>query len=144
MSQPQKCTFLEEVPKNLKTYFSPYDYLLSLCFYNFTLKGHLRYKTITSQNVPSEAKIKNFFYFIEKLFCCQDIQVFVFLTITSFTKSVTWCILVHETRTIFGYEPINHNSLSNQPCQLIDLSNNFQESFEQFGGLGLGSRSFLI
>ena len=25
------------------------------------LKGYLRYKTITSQNVPSEAQIKNFF-----------------------------------------------------------------------------------
>ena len=25
------------------------------------VKGHLRYKTRTSQNVPSEAQIKNFF-----------------------------------------------------------------------------------
>ena len=25
------------------------------------LKGYLRYKTITSQNVPAEAQIKNFF-----------------------------------------------------------------------------------
>ena len=25
------------------------------------VKGHLRYKTITSQNVPSEAQIQNFF-----------------------------------------------------------------------------------
>ena len=28
MSQPQKFTFWEEVPKNQKTYFYPYDYLL--------------------------------------------------------------------------------------------------------------------
>ena len=26
-----------------------------------TIKGYLRYKMITSQNVPSEAQIKNFF-----------------------------------------------------------------------------------
>ena len=31
------------------------------------LKGYLHYKTITSQNVSSEAQIKNFFYFVEKL-----------------------------------------------------------------------------
>ena len=29
----------------------------------------------------------DFFYFVEKLFHSQDIQVFVFLTITRFTKS---------------------------------------------------------
>ena len=28
---------------------------------HFILKGYPRYKTITSQNVPSEAQIKNFF-----------------------------------------------------------------------------------
>ena len=30
MSHPQKCKFWEKVPKNLKTYFAPYDYLLWL------------------------------------------------------------------------------------------------------------------
>ena len=30
-------------------------------------KGYLHYKTILSQNVPSEAQVKNFFYFVEKL-----------------------------------------------------------------------------
>ena len=34
MSQPQKCTFWEEVPKNQKTYFSPmttfYDFALNI------------------------------------------------------------------------------------------------------------------
>ena len=28
ISQPQKCTFWEEVPKNEKNIFFPYDYLL--------------------------------------------------------------------------------------------------------------------
>ena len=43
-----------------------------------TLKG---YKTITSQNVSSEVQIKNFLFRRKIMFCSQDIQVFVFLTI---------------------------------------------------------------
>ena len=59
------------------------------------------------------------------MFRSQDIQLFVFLSIPCFTEST------HEI-TKLG--------------QLIDISkgNNFLESFEQFGGLGLGSRSFSI
>ena len=45
------------------------------------LKGYLRYKMITSQNVPSEAQIRNFLFHRKIMFCSQDIQVFVFLTI---------------------------------------------------------------
>ena len=30
-----------------------------------TIKGYLRYNTITSQNMSSEAQIKNYFYFVE-------------------------------------------------------------------------------
>ena len=45
------------------------------------VKGYLRYKTITSQNVPSEAQIKNFLFRRKIMFRSQDIQVFVFLTI---------------------------------------------------------------
>ena len=48
---------------------------------NLILKGYL-YKTITSQNVSSEAQIKKFFYFLRFflvfLFRSQDIQCFVF------------------------------------------------------------------
>ena len=33
------------------------------------IKGYLRYKTITSENVSSEAQVKNFFYRVERL-CC--------------------------------------------------------------------------
>ena len=38
-------------------------------------KGHLRYKTITSQNVFPEAQ--EFFYFVEKL--CSILKIFTFL-----------------------------------------------------------------
>ena len=53
----------------------------------FTFKGYLRYEVIISQNVSSEAQIKN--SFISYMFRSQDIQVFAFLTIPLFTKSVT-------------------------------------------------------
>ena len=45
------------------------------------LKGYLRYKTITSQNVASGAQVKNFFLFHRKvMFPPRGTQVFVFLT----------------------------------------------------------------
>ena len=43
----------------------------------FKVKGYLRYKTITSQNVPSKAQINNFFYFVEKLY--SVLKIFKFL-----------------------------------------------------------------
>ena len=42
------------------------------------LKGYLRYKTITLQNVLSEAQVKNFLFRRKVMFLSQDIQVFVF------------------------------------------------------------------
>ena len=42
------------------------------------LKGYLCYKMITSQNVSSEARDKNFFIFRKVIFRSEDIQVFVF------------------------------------------------------------------
>ena len=39
-------------------------------------KGYLRYKTITSQDVLSEAQIKNFCYFVEK--SCSILKIFKF------------------------------------------------------------------
>ena len=49
------------------------------CSYLFywELKGYLRYKTITPQTVLSEAQVKIFFYFIEKL--CSILKIFKFL-----------------------------------------------------------------
>ena len=38
------------------------------------------YKT-TTQNVPSEAKIKNFLFRRKVTFCSRDAQIFVFLTV---------------------------------------------------------------
>ena len=45
-------------------------------------KGYLRYKTITSQNVVPEAQVKNFSVCRKVMFRSQDIQDFVFLTIS--------------------------------------------------------------
>ena len=42
-----------------------------------------------------------FFYSAENLFCSHDIQVFEFLAIPWFSKSVTSWVLVHETGCIF-------------------------------------------
>ena len=62
----------------------------------WVLQGYLHYKTITSQNVISEAQVKNFLFCRKVMFHYQDIQVFVFLAIPLFTKTVTsWWILVH-------------------------------------------------
>ena len=44
-------------------------------------KDYLRYKTITSKNVSSEAQVKNFLFRRKVMFCSQDIQDFVFTTI---------------------------------------------------------------
>ena len=53
------------------------------------LKGYLRYKTRTSQNVSFEAQVKNFFIRRKVMFLSQDILVFVFLTIPRSAKYVT-------------------------------------------------------
>ena len=45
-------------------------------------KGYLRYKTITSQNVISEAQVKNFLSCRKVMFRSQDVQAFVFITIS--------------------------------------------------------------
>ena len=57
-------------------------------FVRLLFKSYLRYKTITSQNVLSEAQVKNFLFRRKVMFRSQDIQVFVFLTILRFSKSV--------------------------------------------------------
>ena len=109
------------------------------------LKGYLRCKTISSQNVPSEAQIKNFQRKI--MFCSQDIKVFVFLTIPWYKESVTsrW-VLAHETRYIFKYVFWTTTHEVTKRSQLIDISkgNNFLETFEHFVRLALGSRFFSI
>ena len=44
-------------------------------------KGYPRYKTVTPQNILSEAQVKNFFYFVEKL--CSVLKIFKFLCFQS-------------------------------------------------------------
>ena len=110
-----------------------------LYIYVKCVKGFLRYKTITSQNISS--------LFCRKvMFRSQDIQVFVFLTIPWFTWSVMTSWWVQETGYIFEYIIWATTHDVTKLDQLIDInkSNNFQESFEQFGGLELSSRSFSI
>ena len=63
------------------------------------------------------------------MFHSQDIQVFVFLTIPWFSKSVTsWWVLVHETGCIFEYIFWTTTHEVTKLGQLIDISkdNNFQ------------------
>ena len=71
------------------------------------------------------------------MFRSQDIQVIVFLNIPWFTKSMTsWWVLVHETGYIFEYIFWTTTHWVTKRGQLIDINkgNDFQESFEQFGG----------
>ena len=113
----------------------------------YIIKGYLHCKMAASQNVPSKAQIKIFFYFVKKLCSFSRHYVFVFLTIPWFTKSVTsrW-VLVHEIRCIFDYIFWTTNHEVTKLGQLIDINkdNNFQWSFEQFGRLKLDSKFFLI
>ena len=96
-------------------------------------KGHLCYKMITSQNVSLRYRLRIFLFLRKVPLCSQDIQVFVFLTIPSFTKSVTPWVLVHETGCICEYIFWTTTHEVTKLGQLIDINkgNNFQESFEQ-------------
>ena len=68
-------------------------------FIHKKIKGYLRYKTITSQMCHLRHRLIIFLFYRKVMFRSQDIQVFVFLTILWFIKSVTsWWVLVHETR----------------------------------------------
>ena len=108
-----------------------------------SIKSYLRYKIITSQNLRHRLRI--FLFHRKVMFHSQDIQVFVFLTISWFAKSVTsWWVLVLETGYIFEYIFRTTTHCITKLGQLIYISkgNNFQESFGQFGGLGLSPRPF--
>ena len=112
----------------------------------FMLQGYLHHKMITSQNVSSVAHVKNFLFCRKIIFHPQDIQVFVFLTIHDLT--ILWHHDEYSTwdRVHFWIYLLNHNWLNYKLGQLMDISkgNNFEEFFEQFGRLGLNSRSFPI
>ena len=73
-------------------------------------------------------RLRIFLFYRKIMFCSQDIQVFVFLTIPWFTKSVTSRVLVHETRCVFEYIFWTTTHEVTKLGQLIDISkdNNFQ------------------
>ena len=106
--------------------------------FNTLIVGHLNINSIRNkfQMVAETANVKiiciefhlkhrlRIFLFRRKImFRSQDIQVFVFLTIPWFTKSVTsrW-VLVHETRCIFEYIFWTTNHEATKLGQLIDIS----------------------
>ena len=57
----------------------PSDFFQMLYYKDF--KGYLHYKTLTSQNLSSEAQVKTFLFRRKIIFHSQDIHVFAFLTI---------------------------------------------------------------
>ena len=77
------------------------------------------------------------------VFCSQDIQFFVFLTIPWFNIFVmSWGVLITWDRIFephFIKSPTKFGELI-----YINRVNDFQESLEQYGGLGLSSRFFSI
>ena len=79
---------------------------VNLYQFNCLYKGYFRYQTITSQNVLSEAQIKNFLFYRKLMFHSQDIQFFVFLT---FNHPMIYQIcdimmsIVNETGLILEY-----------------------------------------
>ena len=91
MLENEKVSFekVEELGNKYLDVVARYDILIDE-IENKLKVTYLRYKTITSQNMSSEAQIKNFFI-SQKIFYfrSQDIQVFVFLKILWFTESVT-------------------------------------------------------
>ena len=73
---------------------------------------------ITSQKCHLRHKLRIFLFHRKVMFCSGDIQVFLFLTVPWFIKSVTsWLVLVHEAMCIFEYI-LNHNSLMHQTCSI--------------------------
>ena len=94
------------------------------------IKGYLRYKTITSQNVPFEAQIKNFFISNKNYVPFSRYSSFCIFShpmiyqISDVTMSISTWDNVH-----FWIYLLNHNSWSHtKPGQLIDISKgtNFQ------------------
>ena len=76
--------FMTKLPVFKKNKYS-YLYNNMLCHF----KGYLLYKMIISQNVSSGAHVEKFLFYRKVMLRSQDFQVFVFLTISQFTKSVT-------------------------------------------------------
>ena len=109
-------------------------------------KDYAHYKTITSQNVLSEAQIKSFFIlwksyvpFLRYSSFCIFNHLMIYQICEVMMSISTW---EGAFLNIFWTTTHNVNILG----QLIDISkgNTFQGSFEQFEGQGVSSRAFSI
>ena len=95
----------------------------------YLLKGYLRYKTITYQNVPSKAQIKNFFISQKNYvpfsryssFCIFNHPMIYQISVVTMSIS-TW------DKVHFWIYLLNHKLEVTKLGQLIDIStyNNFQ------------------
>ena len=126
----------------LNLYITSYTLTIYKLSMHLNLKGYCRYKTITSQNVPSDAQVKIFFisyksYVPFSRFCIFNhpmiYQIYdVMMSIRKWGRVQFWIYL------------LNNNSLTHQTLSTDRLSkgNIFLKSFEQSGWLGLSSRLF--
>ena len=119
--------------------FSTWNFFILFNFYAFKyqLKGYISYKTLTSQIVSSEAEVKNFFYFVEKLFSVLKIfcifnHPMIYQVCDIMMSISTW------DRVHFWIYLLNHNSLSHQTWSIdwYTQVSNFQEFFNNLGKWG--------
>ena len=107
----------------------------------FIMKGYLHYNMITSQNVPFEVHIKNFFVSKKVMFCFWHIRVFVFFTISWFSIYICDIMMSISTwgRVHFSTYLLNHKSLTNQTW----LTDRYKQG-QYFSEIFLISMSFSI
>ena len=76
------CSLVNRVPRSAAT-------ILIFVYTRRFVKGYLRYKTITSQNVPPKAQIKIFLFRTKIMFRSQVIQFLYFYQISDVTMSIS-------------------------------------------------------
>ena len=86
ISLPLLFAYIPNLIFTLKQFVGCCQQIVEVCcmfdqFVGLVLQCYLPYETITSQNVPSEAQIKNLLFRRKIMFRSQDIQVCLFLTI---------------------------------------------------------------
>ena len=112
--------------------------LTNLCK-RMTLKGYLRYKMITFQNVSSEAQVRIFLFHRKVMFRSQDV-------IPWFTKSgMSWWVLVYTWDMVhFWIYFLRNNTLTLRLGQMIAISksNIFLKSLNNLKDWGYASGPF--
>ena len=105
---------LRTLPLSHSELWSGHKPFLPFCVSSWReFEDYVYYKTIISENVLFEAQVKIFFLYCGKvMFRSEDIQFFVFLTISWFTKSVKY----------ISFEP----QLSKLPYLTNNLLNNLK------------------